>query len=147
MISYEDFKKVEMKVGEIREVELIEGSDKLLKLKVDFGLKRLSAESSSPEQVLGLKQTSGEVCSPEHPLGQDVLGEERDIRQILSGIRKFFEDHNVLVGKKVPFVVNLEPRKMMGLESQGMILAVSDDEGNFSLLEVDSKIKSGSDIS
>jgi tRNA-binding EMAP/Myf-like protein len=131
MINYEDFKKVEMKVGEIKEVEIIEGSDKLLKLKVDFGL----------------KQSSTEDCSPEHPLGQDVLGEERDIRQILSGIRKFFDDYNVLVGKKVPFVINLEPRKMMGLESQGMILAVNDDEGNFSLLEVDGKIKSGSSVS
>lgn len=108
MINYEDFKKVEMKVGEIVEVELVEGSDKLLKLKVLFG---------------------------------------EEERQILSGIRKYFEDYNVLVGKKVPFVINLEPRKMMGLESQGMILAVNDDEGNFSLLEVDSKIKSGSDIS
>ena len=108
MINYEDFKKVEMKVGEIKEVELIEGSDKLLKLKVLFG---------------------------------------EEERQILSGIRKFFDDYNVLVGKKVPFVINLEPRKMMGLESQGMILAVNDDEGNFSLLEVDSKIKSGSSVS
>jgi methionyl-tRNA synthetase len=131
MISYDDFKKVEMKVGEIKEVEVIEGSDKLLKLKVDFGL----------------KQSSTEDRSPEHPDGQDVLGEERDIRQILSGIRKFFDDYNVLVGKKVPFVINLEPRKMMGLESQGMILAVNDDEGNFSLLEVDGKIKSGSSVS
>ena len=108
MISYEDFKKVEMKVGEIKEVELVDGSDKLLKLKVLFG---------------------------------------EEERQILSGIRKFFDDYNVLIGKKVPFVINLEPRKMMGLESQGMILAVNDDEGNFSLLEVDNKIKSGSSVS
>jgi methionyl-tRNA synthetase len=108
MINYEDFKKVEMKVGEIKEVELVDGSEKLLKLKVLFA------------------------------------DEER---QILSGIRKFFDDYNVLVGKKVPFVINLEPRKMMGLESQGMILAVNDDEGNFSLLEVDNKIKSGSSVS
>jgi tRNA-binding EMAP/Myf-like protein len=132
MINYEDFKKVEMKVGEIKEVELIEGSDKLLKLKVDFGLKQSSTEDCSPEQILST---------------ESVLGEERDVRQILSGIRKFFEDPNALVGKKVPFVINLEPRKMMGLESQGMILAVNDDEGNFSLLEVDNKIKSGSSVS
>jgi tRNA-binding EMAP/Myf-like protein len=44
-------------------------------------------------------------------------------------------------------VTNLAPRMMMGLLSQGMILAVHDDEDNFSLLEVDSKIKSGSNIS
>ena len=106
-IDYEDFKKVEIKVGEITEVEEPEGSEKLLKLKVDFD------------------------------------GEER---QILSGIKNYYEDPQVLVGKKVPFVTNLEPRKMMGLESQGMILAVSDDE-NFSLLEADPKIKNGTQVS
>lgn len=107
-INYEDFKKVEIKVGEIMEVEEIPASEKLLKLKVNFG------------------------------------DEER---QILSGIKNFFEDSQELVGKKVPFVTNLEPRKMMGFESQGMILAVHDQEENFSLLNVDSKIKNGSDIS
>ena len=95
-------------MGEILSVEIIEGSDKLLKLKV-------------------------------------VFGEEE--RQILSGIKNYYEDPQVLVGKKVPFVTNLAPRMMMGLESQGMILAVHDDENNFSLLEVNSKIKSGSNVS
>jgi methionine--tRNA ligase beta chain len=106
-INYEDFKKVEIKVGEILEVEEIPASEKLLKLKVSFG---------------------------------------DDERQILSGIKNYYEDPQVLVGKKVPFVTNLEPRKMMGLESQGMILAVHDEE-NFSLLEVDSKIKTGTQVS
>src|SRR3989344_3176979 len=84
-ITIDDFKKVEIKIGEILSVETIEGSDKLLKLRVNFG----------PEE-----------------------------RQVLSGIRAYFPDPQTLVGKKCPFVTNLAPRTMMGLESQAMLLAV-----------------------
>ena len=83
-ISIDDFKKVEIRVGEIKSAEKIEGSDKLLKLLVNFG-----SES----------------------------------RQVLSGIAAYFPDPQALVGKKCPFVMNLAPRMMMGLESQAMILA------------------------
>ncbi len=97
-ISIDDFKKVEITVGEILSAEPIEGSEKLLKLKVSFG----------------------------------ELGE----RQVLSGIAKFYPDPTALVGKRVPFVTNLAPRMMMGLESQAMILATGGDESNpFSLFE------------
>ncbi|OGC88770.1 hypothetical protein A2419_03365 [Candidatus Adlerbacteria bacterium RIFOXYC1_FULL_48_26] len=85
-ISIDDFKKVEIRVGEILSVERVEGSDKLLKLKVNFGAE---------------------------------LGE----RQVLSGIAAYFPDEQVLVGKRYPFVTNLAPRKMMGMESQAMIMA------------------------
>ena len=96
-LSIDEFKKVEITVGEILSVEPIEGSDKLLKLKVSFG---------------------------DHE------------RQVLSGIAKFFADPQQLVGKKCPFVTNLAPRMMMGLESQAMILATGGEEGNpFSLFE------------
>jgi len=64
-------------------------------------------------------------------------------RTILSGIAKYFADPQVLVGKKVMFVTNLEPRPMMGLESNGMILALSTDDGKFSLLEPNSDIPEG----
>ncbi|MFT5179706.1 MAG: methionyl-tRNA synthetase [Candidatus Paceibacteria bacterium] len=107
-ITYDDFKKVEIKIGEILEVEVVEDADKLLKLKVDFG--------------------------------------EENTRQILSGIREYFEDPQSLVGKKCPFVTNLEPRTIRGFESDGMIAAVSDDE-TFSLLNVDGDIKVGSNVS
>jgi methionyl-tRNA synthetase len=60
---------------------------------------------------------------------------EEKPRQIVSGIAKYFPDCSVLVGKKCMFVTNLEPRMIMGLESNGMLFAVSDDSGNFSLLE------------
>ncbi|MBU1728132.1 hypothetical protein KKA39_02420 [Patescibacteria group bacterium] len=70
------------------------------------------------------------------------LAEEKP-RQIISGISLFFPDHSVLVGKKCMFVANLEPRIIKGLESQGMILAVSTDDGKFSLLEPNDEIPVG----
>ncbi len=92
----------------------------------------------------------GEIVHVESVEGSEKLlklqvrfGEEE--RQILSGIAKFVSPEE-LIGKKVPFVTNLKPRKMMGLESNGMILAVSDAE-NFSLLHVNPEIASGTDVS
>lgn len=108
-ITYDDFKKIEIKVGEIIAAEKIEEADRLLKLKVKFA---------------------------------------EDERQIVSGISEYYEDPQELIGKKVPFVTNLEPRKIMGYESDGMIMAAIDRENsNFSLLEINSIIPSGTDIS
>jgi methionyl-tRNA synthetase len=87
MISYDDFAKLEIRIGEIKTVDIVEDADKLLRLTVDFG--------------------------------------EEVPRQIVSGIRTYFEDPQWLVGKKCPFLTNLEPRVIRGLESQGMILAAS----------------------
>lgn len=94
-ISIEDFKKVEIKVGEIISAEEIEGSDKLLKLRVNFG---------------------------DHEC------------QVLSGIKAYVVPADI-VGKRYPFVTNLAPRTMMGLESQAMILAVGGGETPFALFE------------
>jgi methionine--tRNA ligase beta chain len=88
MATIDDYKKLEIKVGKILSAEKIEGSEKLLKLEVDFG-------------------------------------EEK--RQIVSGIAKAYEPEHLL-GKEAVFITNLEPRVIMGLESQGMILAVSIDD-------------------
>lgn len=90
MATIDDFSKIEMKIGKILSAENIEGSDKLLKLLVDF------AEDAP--------------------------------RTVLSGIKKYFSDPTVLAGKKCGFVTNLDPRPMMGMESQAMILAASDGE-------------------
>jgi len=114
-INIEDFKKVELVVGEILSVEKIQDTDKLLKLTVDLG----------PLPVL-----EGEE-------------KKRDIRQIVSGISLYFPDCSVLVGKKCMFVANLEPRTIRGYESNGMILAVSTLDGKFSLLEPNSTIPIG----
>jgi len=96
MINIKDFKKIDIKVGQILSVEKVPDTDKLLKLSVNLG--------------------------------------EESPRQIISGIALYFSDFSVLVGKKCMFVANLEPRVIRGLESQGMILAVSTEDGKFSLL-------------
>ena len=106
-IEYDDFKKVQIQVGEIISAEPVEGSEKLLKLKVKFG---------------------------------------EEERQILSGIAKFISPEEI-VGKKVPFVTNLKPRSMMGLESNGMILAAIDGNQNFSLLNINPEVSSGTHVS
>jgi putative transcription antitermination factor YqgF len=107
-INYDDFKKIEMKIGKILSAEPVDGSDKLYKLSVDFA--------------------------------------EGEPRQILSGIAKFFPDSKILVGKKVAFVTNLEPKPLMGMQSNGMILAVKSEE-NLALMEVPDFIKEGSTLS
>ena len=70
------------------------------------------------------------------------LGETTS-RQIVSGISLYFPDCAVLVGRKCMFVANLEPRVIKGIESQGMILAVSTEEGKFSLLQPNDDIPVG----
>lgn len=95
-VSYDDFAKLDIRLGTIRSVEIVPEADRLLKLLVDFG--------------------------------------EAELRQIVSGIRTYYENPTEeLVGVQCPFIVNLEPRKIKGLVSYGMILAVNDSE-KFSLL-------------
>lgn len=127
MITIDDVKKVEIRAGKILSAEPIEGSEKLLKLSVDFGL----------------KPTVQTVGSPNHSAEQNGLGEERDIRTILSGIAKYFPAGEGLPGVTCGFVANLEPRPMMGLESQGMILATSGDDF-FSLMKFSDDVPPGS---
>lgn len=131
MISFDDFQKVEITVGKILSAEKITDTDKLLKLSVDFGpLPTVAAVPASP--------TSGvEKKTP------DVFPPTRDIRQIISGIAKYFPDPSVLVGKKCMFVTNLEPRVIKGHESNGMLFAVSTEDGKFSLLEPNADIPEG----
>lgn len=113
MINYDDFAKLEIRIGTILSVEIVEGADKLLKLAVDVGEK-------------------------------DEEGNARP-RQIISGIREFFADPQVLVGKQCPFLVNLEPRTIRGFESQGMILAASTEAG-FALLHPHAELPSGAKV-
>lgn len=111
MLTFDEFKKIEIKIGEIVSAERVPETDKLIKLGVDFG--------------------------------------EEKPRQIISGIANYFPDISVLIGKKCPFVTNLSPRTIKGLESNGMILAVSGGEGDnlrFSLLEPTTKIFAGDKI-
>jgi methionyl-tRNA synthetase len=109
IIQFEDFAKVQLRVGQIVEASAMEKSEKLLRLKVD-------------------------------------LGETEGPRQILAGIAKHYKAED-LVGRKVAVVSNLAPRKMMGLESSGMLLAASDESGYLELLNPGAALKPGSRIS
>jgi methionyl-tRNA synthetase len=111
----------------------------------------MSEEKISIDQFKNIEIKIGKILSVEVVPDADKLlkltvdmGEETP-RQIVSGIRNYFEDEQFLVGKKVPFVANLAPRTIRGLESNGMILAVNDKDGNgFSLLNVGENISAGS---
>jgi methionyl-tRNA synthetase len=70
---------------------------------------------------------------------------EAETRQIISGIRDFFPDPQVLVGKQCPFLINLEPRTIRGLESQGMILAAGESD-DFALLHPGQVVPPGTKI-
>lgn len=107
LISINDFAKVQLRVGQVLTAERIEGSEKLLKLKVD-------------------------------------LGEEREPRQILAGIAKYYTPEQLL-GRKIAVVANLKPAKLMGQLSEGMLLAASDDN-NLELLAVGSSLAPGAVI-
>lgn len=103
-ISYEDFAKLQIRIGTIVSVEVVPDADKLLKLAVEVG--------------------------------------EEIPRQIVSGIREYMEDPQELVGKQAPFLINLAPRTIRGLVSDGMILAVG-DENNFAFLHPHVSVPSG----
>ena len=70
---------------------------------------------------------------------------EVDPRIIVAGIGKKYNPDD-LVGKTIVIVANLEPRELMGIESNGMLLAARDDDGNLSLLTTDSNIAPGSSV-
>lgn len=98
-ITFADFEKIDIRVGQIKSAERVPKSDKLLKLEVDFGL----------------------------------LG----TRTILAGIGKAeaYPSPAILVGNRYAFVVNLAPRKMMGILSHGMALAAGTGPSNLCLLK------------
>lgn len=103
-ISIDEFKKAEIRIGEIVAAEKVADADKLLKLSVQFG---------------------------------------EEMRQIVSGIAAYFPEPSALVGIKCAFATNLEPRTIRGLESNGMILAASDESGAFTLLRANADFPTG----
>jgi methionyl-tRNA synthetase len=107
-ITYEDFKKMDIRVGTISAVEPVEGTDKLLKCQVRFG--------------------------------------EDDVRQIVSGIREHYPEFEGLVGKQVLYIVNLEPRTIRGVESQGMLMAVDGKDGKPVFLTPEVEVDHGSKV-
>ena len=105
-IEFDDFAKMDIRIGEIIAAEKMEKSKKLLKLTVNDGIKE---------------------------------------RTILSGIAEHFKPEEV-IGKQVSFLANLAPRKMMGLESEGMILMAEDADGSLSFVQPDKKIWNGATV-
>ena len=68
-----------------------------------------------------------------------------DQRTVVSGIAEF-HDPEKIIGKQVSILVNLEPRKIRGIESQGMILMAEDSDGTLQFVEPSSSIKNGSEV-
>ena len=106
-IAFDDFMKMDMRVGEILEAEKVEKSNKLLKFKVDTGI---------------------------------------DQRTIVSGVAKHFTPEE-MVGKKVTVLVNLAPRKIMGIESQGMLLFAENEDGSLKAVAPAGDAENGAGIS
>ena len=107
LISYDDFAKMDIRIGTILEAEKMPKADKLLILKVDTGI---------------------------------------DQRTIVSGIAQSFAPEEV-IGKKVTVLVNLAPRKLRGVESQGMILMVENSEGKYTFINSDAEgIANGTEV-
>lgn len=106
-IVFDDFAKIDLRIGTILTAEKVEKADKLLKLEVDLGF---------------------------------------ETRTIVSGIAMHFKPEDI-VGKQVTVVCNLAPRKMRGIESNGMILMAEDKAGKLYFVNPDNKIEAGSSVS
>ena len=105
-IVYDDFDKLDLRIGTILSAEKVQKADKLLKLEVDLGFEK---------------------------------------RTIVSGIAQHFTPEELL-NKQVIVVDNLAPRKMRGIESQGMILTAEEPNGKLILVNPDSFAQNGSNV-
>ncbi len=113
-ISYEEFKKMDIRLGKIMEVEAVIDTDKLLKCMIDFN--ELDEEGNSK------------------------------LRQIVSGIHEYYPDPQILVGKQVLYILNLEPRTIKGIESNGMLMAVDGLDGKPVFLISEVPVEVGSKV-
>ncbi|KYH42018.1 MAG: hypothetical protein AYL32_001440 [Candidatus Bathyarchaeota archaeon B26-2] len=105
-ISFEEFKKLDLRVGKILEAKQIPGSRNLIRMIVDFGTEK---------------------------------------RQAVAGLLRWYKPEE-LIGRKCAFILNLQRRRFMGVESQCMILAAEDGEGNVVLLQPERDVAEGSRI-
>mgnify|MGYP002624118514 FL=1 len=108
IVSFDDFEKLDIRVGLVKACEKVKKSKKLLQFTIDDGT------------------------------GTD--------RTILSGIAAFYENPEELVGKRILFVANFASRKMMGIESQGMILSAVDFDDSLSVVTTTKDVKPGSQV-
>jgi methionine--tRNA ligase beta chain len=105
-ISFDEFQKLDLRVGKIVEASQIPGSRNLISMIVDFGAEK---------------------------------------RQAVAGLLQYYKPDS-LVGRKCAFILNLQRRKMMGVESQCMILAAEDSKGNVVIVQPERDIAEGSKI-
>lgn len=141
-VTYETFKKLDIRIGTIREIEPVEGTDKLLRCQIDFGIRKVPLDVvPEADSVL----TDEELAKLGDAAAQSA-DEERDVRQIISGIREYYPNYEELVGKQVLYVVNLEPREIKGHMSHGMLMAVDGREGQPVFLVPDEPVEPGSRV-
>ena len=105
-VTFDEFQKMDLRIGTIKTAEKVKKADKLLQLSVDMGT---------------------------------------EVRTIVSGIAQHFSPEDV-IGKQVSVLCNLEPRKIRGVESQGMILMSEDNEGNLVFISPEKAFQSGAEI-
>lgn len=105
-IEYEDFSKMDIRVGTVLEAEKVPKTKKLLKLLIDTGI---------------------------------------DKRTVVSGIAEYYQPED-LIGKQVSILVNLAPKNLRGIESQGMILCAENADGSLSIVLPDQKVKNGAEV-
>jgi methionine--tRNA ligase beta chain len=105
-ISFEEFQKLDLRIGKILEASQIPGSRNLIKMIADFGAEK---------------------------------------RQAVAGLLQYYKPEE-LIGKKCAFILNLQRRKLMGIESQCMVFAAEDSKGNVILLQPEKDITEGSKI-
>src|SRR3990170_5876266 len=105
-IPFDEFQKLDLRIGKIVEASQIPGSRNLIKMMIDFGTEK---------------------------------------RQAVAGLLKWYKPED-LVGKKYAFILNLQRRTMMGVESQCMIFAAEDEAGNVVVLQPEKEIVEGSKI-
>ncbi len=105
-ISYDDFARMDIRIGTIREAVKVPKTKKLMQLKIDTGM---------------------------------------DVRTVVSGISEYFEPE-VLIGKQICLLANLEPREIKGIRSQGMILLAEDASGRLVFVTPEEKVSGGSEV-
>ncbi len=153
-VTYEQFNDMDMRVGLIRFVEPVEGTDKLLRFEIDFGeITRPEDHEPCPISCdCDTECKDGDClqsCACDGP-SEPTFGKEeytgRDVRQIVSGIREYWPEYEELVGNYGLYILNLKPRKIRGVMSHGMLMAVDGVDGNPVFLGPQGEISPGSQV-
>jgi len=106
-ISYENFEKLDIRVGTVLACQKVPKADKLLQFKIDDGL---------------------------------------GSRTIVSGIAQYYPEPEKLIGQQVCFIANLEPRKLKGIVSEGMLLSAEDADGRITLIQPQTTVVNGAEV-